>query len=66
MGRRVVQVELTAHERATLEMWCRAGKTEKRLAQRAAVILLAAAGNSISAIGRECQCTSSLHGAMWW
>ncbi|HWR82733.1 MAG TPA: IS630 family transposase [Candidatus Deferrimicrobium sp.] len=53
MGRRVVQVELTAHERATLEMWCRAGKTEKRLAQRAAVILLAAAGNSISAISRE-------------
>jgi len=53
MGRQAVRIELTQAERETLVMWSRAGKTERRMAQRAEVILLAAEGRSIAAISRQ-------------
>jgi transposase len=49
-------IVLTADERATLEGWARSSKTERRLVERARVVLLAAAGMASRAIGRELGC----------
>lgn len=51
--RKAERVELTDEEAATLQMWVAAGKTEQRLATRAQVILFAAAGMSLKAIGAK-------------
>ena len=53
MGRRVVAIELSKDERNTLEMWLRAGKTERRLVQRADVILLSSGGVPVREISRR-------------
>jgi hypothetical protein len=42
--REATPIVLTADERSTLEGWVRSGTTEQRLAERARVVLLAAAG----------------------
>lgn len=44
---------LSAAERETLERWCRAGRTERRLADRAAIVLKAATGAGTRAIAAE-------------
>jgi transposase len=49
-------IVLTAEERRTLEGWVRSSKTERRLVERARVVLLAAAGMASRAIGRELGC----------
>jgi transposase len=49
-------IVLTADERITLEGWVRSSKTERRLVERARVVLLAAAGLGSRAIGRELGC----------
>ena len=49
-------IVLTAEERSTLEGWVRSSKTERRLVERARVVLLAAAGMASRAIGRELGC----------
>ncbi|MGH6906180.1 MAG: IS630 family transposase [Geminicoccaceae bacterium] len=49
-------VILSADERGTLEAWARATSIERRLAERARIVLLAAAGLASRAIGRELGC----------
>jgi transposase len=49
-------IVLTADERSTLDGWLRSSKTERRLVERARVVLLAAAGMASRAIGRELGC----------
>jgi transposase len=51
--RKAERVKLTDEQAATLKMWVAAGRTEQRLAKRALVILYAAAGMSLKAIGSE-------------
>jgi hypothetical protein len=46
-------IALTADERAVLEGWVRAPKSEQRAVERARVVLLAAAGQASRAIARE-------------
>jgi transposase len=46
-------IALTADERAALEGWTRAPKSEQRLVARARVVLLAAAGRASRAIARD-------------
>lgn len=46
-------IELSAEDRKTLESWVRAGTTEKRLAERAQIVLAAAAGESTTGIARR-------------
>jgi transposase len=46
-------IALTADERAVLEGWVRATKSERRLVERARVVLLAAAGRASRAIARD-------------
>lgn len=54
MGRAATTVTVTDEERAELERWLRAPKTEQRHAFRARVVLAAAAGEgSVSIAGRE-------------
>ena len=43
---------LTPEDRSTLESWVRAGKTERRLAERARMVLAAAEGQSTITIAR--------------
>ena len=52
MGKQATAITLTAEDRATLEAWVRAGKTERRLAERARIILAAAGGASSISIAR--------------
>jgi transposase len=54
--REATPIVLTAAERTTLEGWVRSSKTERRLVERARVVLLAAAGLGSRAIGRELGC----------
>jgi transposase len=49
-------IVLTADERSTLDGWLRSSKTERRLVERARIVLLAAAGMASRAIGRELGC----------
>jgi transposase len=49
-------IVLTAEERTTLEGWVRSSKTERRLVERARVVLLAAAGLASRAVARELGC----------
>jgi transposase len=49
-------ITLTAAERRRLEGWRRSGKTERRLGERARIVLLAVAGQSSRAIARELGC----------
>src|SRR5918994_233049 len=49
-------IVLTAEEQTTLEGWVRSSTTERRLVERARVVLLAAAGLGSRAIGRELGC----------
>src|ERR671912_275808 len=49
-------IGLTADERITLEGWVRSSKTERRLVERARIVLLATAGMGSRAIGRELGC----------
>ena len=53
MGRRVKAIELSDEDRGTLELWLRAGKTERRLVQRANVILLSSEGLPVHEISRK-------------
>jgi len=47
------EIVLSADERRTLLSWCRAGKTERRVAERAQIILEAAAGKTNRAIAER-------------
>jgi transposase len=49
-------IVLTAEERRRLEGWVRSSKTERRLVERARIVLLAATGMGSRAIGRELGC----------
>ncbi len=51
--RRATVVELEPEERHTLQAWVRAGKTERRYAERARMILAAADGERTHAIARR-------------
>ena len=53
MSKRPTVVTLRTEDRSTLQAWVRAGKTEKRLAERASIILLAAAGQGTIPIARS-------------
>jgi transposase len=50
MSRPAVAVQPSAEERGKLEEWARRGKSEQRLAQRARIVLAAAAGEQTSTI----------------
>src|SRR3974390_1876830 len=52
MSRHSTPLTLTAEDRSLLEGWVRAGKTERRLAERARMILAAARGEGTLAIAR--------------
>lgn len=52
MSRHSTPLTLTAEDRSMLEGWVRAGKTERRLAERARMILAAARGEGTLAIAR--------------
>ncbi len=52
MSRHATPIVLTPEETATLQRWVRAGSTERRLAERARVVLLAAQGQATAAIAR--------------
>src|SRR5271166_3835360 len=52
VSKRPTVVTLTQEDRSTLEGWVRAGKTERRLAERAKIILLAADGQGTIPIAR--------------
>jgi transposase len=52
MSKHATALLLTPEQRATLQAWVRAGKTEKRLAERSRIVLAAAAGASTIAIAR--------------
>ena len=53
MSKRPTLFTLTQEDRFTLEGWVRAGKTERRLADRARIILLAADGQGTIPIARS-------------
>src|SRR3974377_390115 len=53
MSKRPTVFTLTPEDRSTLQAWVRAGKTEKRLAERASIILLAAEGQGTIPIARS-------------
>jgi transposase len=53
MSRRATVLSVTAEERSTLESWVRAGKTERRLAERARIVLAASGGESTISIARS-------------
>lgn len=53
MSKRPTALTLTPEDRSSLESWVRAGKTERRLAERARVILAAAEGQSTIQIARS-------------
>lgn len=53
MGRRAIKVDLSAEERATLEMWVGSGTSEQRIAERSRVVLCAAEGVSLEEISRR-------------
>jgi transposase len=53
MSKHPTALTLSPEDRACLESWVRAGKTERRLADRARVILAAAAGQSTIQIARS-------------
>jgi transposase len=53
MSKHPTAISLTPEDRSTLEGWVRAGKTERRLAERARLILAAADGQSTVAIARS-------------
>jgi transposase len=53
MSKRPTSLALTPEDRSCLESWVRAGKTERRLAERARVILAAADGQSTIQIARS-------------
>ena len=52
MSKRPTAFTLTPEDRSTLESWVRAGKTERRLAERARIVLAAADGQGTIAIAR--------------
>ena len=52
-GRRLVAIELTAHEREVLERFVRRRKTAQQLAQRSRVVLLSAGGHSNREVARR-------------
>jgi len=51
--RRATVVELTEAERKVLESWVRSGTTQRRLAERAAIILAAAEGKRTAEIAKD-------------
>lgn len=53
MSKRPTLFTLTQEDRSTLEGWVRAGKTQRRLADRARIILLAADGQGTMLIARS-------------
>ena len=53
MSKRPTVLALTPENRSTLEAWVRAGKTERRLAERARVVLAAAEGQNTIEIARS-------------
>lgn len=53
MSKIATPIELTVEEQEVLQTWVRAGKTERRLALRAAIILAAAKGQGTNSIARE-------------
>ena len=64
MPKKAMPIALSEGERATLERWGRRRKTEQRLAERARIVLLAAASRRTDEIA-ECLGTSSVHVSMW-
>jgi transposase len=54
MSKRSTALALTPEDRSTLEGWVRAGRTERRLAERAKIVLAAAEGQNTVQIAR-CQ-----------
>jgi transposase len=52
-GRRLVAIELTAHEREVLERFVRRRKTAQQLAQRSRVVLLSTGGDSNREVARK-------------
>lgn len=58
MGRQIELRATTAEEQATLEQWARSGKTEKRLADRARIILLRQQGEQTKRIAAVIGCES--------
>ena len=52
MSKPATVLTLSAEDRSTLEAWVRAGKTERRLAERGRIILAAAGGDSTISIAR--------------
>ena len=53
MGKKATEIHLAAEERAVLEGWARAGKTEQRMVLRSRLVLLAAQGRGTTEIARE-------------
>ncbi len=53
MSKRPTALELTPENRSALESWVRAGKTERRLAERARIVLAAADGLNTVEIARS-------------
>ena len=53
MAYKATEIRLEPRERATLEGWVRASKTEQRIVRRARIVLLAAGGMASRAIARE-------------
>ena len=54
MAKKVLEFNLSEEEQDTLKMWLRAGKTERRMAQRGMIILLSAEGKQVREISRKC------------
>jgi transposase len=52
MSRRAIALVPTPEDRSTLEAWVRAGKTERRLAERARIVLAASDGHNTVEIAR--------------
>lgn len=53
MSKHATPLSLTPEQRSTLEAWVRAGKTERRLAERARIVLAAGDGESTISIARS-------------
>jgi len=53
MSKRPTTLEVALEDRSTLETWLRAGKTERRLAERARIVLAAANGQNTIEIARS-------------
>ena len=53
MARLATPLTLSSEEEQTLRQWVQAHKTERRMVERARIVLLAAAGSATTAIARQ-------------